>query len=151
MDSSGGCYSTEEGFQAKLKELIQYTDLVLLDLKHLDDDAHRKLTGRSNANILQFARFLSDHKVPVWVRHVLVPGYTDSDDHLRRMGEFIKTLENVKKIEVLPYHKLGVYKWETLGYKYPLASVEPPSAESVENAKALLGAADSTLSGTVNK
>lgn len=151
VDSSGGCYSTEEGFQAKLKELIQYTDLVLLDLKHLDDDAHRKLTGRSNANILQFARFLSDNKVPVWVRHVLVPGWTDSEDHLRRMGDFIKTLENVKKIEVLPYHKLGVYKWKTLGYKYALEDVEPPTAESVQLAKELLGATDSTLSGTAAK
>jgi pyruvate formate lyase activating enzyme len=151
VDSSGGCYSTEEGFQAKLKELIQYTDLVLLDLKHLDDDAHRKLTGRSNANILQFARFLSDNKVPVWVRHVLVPGWTDSEDHLRRMGEFIKTLQNVKKIEILPYHKLGVYKWKTLGYKYALENVEPPSAESVQLAKELLGAADSTLSGSAAK
>lgn len=151
VDSSGGCYSTEESFQAKLMELIQFTDLVLLDLKHLDDDAHRKLTGRSNANILQFARFLSDHKVPVWVRHVLVPGWTDREDHLRRMGDFIKSLENVKKIEVLPYHKLGVYKWKTLGYKYALENVEPPSAESVQLAKELLGAADSTLSGTTAK
>jgi pyruvate formate lyase activating enzyme len=140
LDTSGGCYSMEESFQKKLLELIQYTDLVLLDLKHLDDSAHKKLTGRSNVNILEFARFLSDHHVAIWARHVLVPGWTDSHDHLERLGAFIRTLSNVQKIEVLPYHKLGVYKWKTLGYKYALDDVEPPAADSVELAKALLGA-----------
>lgn len=138
LDTSGGCYSTEETFQQKLVELTQYTDLVLLDLKHMDEQSHRKLTGRSNKNILEFARFLSDHKVAVWVRHVLVPGWTDATADLEKMAHFIQTLKNVKKIEVLPYHKLGVYKWQTLGMKYLLEDVETPSAEEVERAKTIL-------------
>lgn len=140
LDTSGGSYSTEEGFQQKLAEIISLTDLVLLDLKHMDEQAHKKLTGRSNQNILAFARYLSDHKVPAWIRHVLVPGYTDSDEHLEQMASFIQTLENVKKIEVLPYHKLGVYKWKNLGFKYPLDHVDSPSTESVEKAKTILEA-----------
>lgn len=138
LDTSGGCYSTEESFQRKLDELTAYTDLVLLDLKHMEEQAHKRLTGRSNKNILEFARYLSDRKVPVWIRHVLVPGWTDDTAHLEQMGAFIRSLDNVKKIEVLPYHKLGVYKWKNMGYKYSLDDVEPPTAESVERAKALL-------------
>jgi pyruvate formate lyase activating enzyme len=138
LDTSGGCYSTEESFQSKLAELITYTDLVLLDLKHIDEHTHKRLTGRSNHNILEFARFLSEHKVPVWIRHVLVPGWTDGEADLHKLAAFIRGLHNVKKIEVLPYHKLGVYKWQNLGYKYLLEDVESPTAESVEKAKAIL-------------
>lgn len=140
LDTSGGCYSTEAGFQKKLAELLTYTELVLLDLKHIDDQSHKRLTGRSNQNILEFARYLSDRKTPVWIRHVLVPGWTDSTADLERMADFIQGLNNVKKIEVLPYHKLGVYKWQNLGYKYPLEDVESPTTESVERAKAILEA-----------
>lgn len=138
LDSSGGCYSTEPTFQAHLDELMKVTDLVLLDLKHMDEKAHRKLTGKSNVQILEFSRYLSDRGIPVWIRHVLVPGVTDSVDHLERLAAYIQTLDNVEKVEVLPYHKLGVYKWETLGLKYPLAGVEPPTAESLEQAKHFL-------------
>lgn len=138
LDTSAGCYNTEESFQRKLNELLEYTDLVLLDLKHFDDEEHKKLTGRSNVQILQFARLLSDKKVPVWIRHVLVPGITDSVEHLEQLSAFIHTLHNVEKVEVLPYHKLGVYKWSTLGYQYPLEGVEPPTAESVQQAVQIL-------------
>lgn len=140
LDTSGGCYSSDPGFQEKLVRLMKVTDLVLLDLKHIDEHTHKRLTGRSNKNILEFARFLSDHRVPVWVRHVLVPGWTDGEEDLRKLGAFIRSLSNVAKVEVLPYHKLGVYKWQTLGYKYLLEDVEPPTAESVEHAKTLLSA-----------
>lgn len=138
LDTSGGCYTMEEGFQHKLNELMRYTDLVLLDLKHMDEPAHRKLTGRSNANILLFARYLAEKNVPVWIRHVLVPGVTDHAAHLESMSRFIHSMQNVKKIEVLPYHKLGVYKWKNLGYSYPLEGVESPSAESVKEANRIL-------------
>lgn len=138
LDTSAGCYNTEESFQLKLNDLLEHTDLVLLDLKHMDENEHKKLTGRSNVQVLQFARLLSDKKVPVWIRHVLVPGVTDSVEHLEQLSDFIHTLYNVEKIEVLPYHKLGVYKWSTLGYKYPLEGVEPPTAESVQQANDIL-------------
>lgn len=140
LDSSGGCYSTEPTFQSQLDELMKVTDLVLLDLKHIDDKAHRKLTGKSNVQILEFARYLSNKGVKTWIRHVLVPGSTDKVEDLEKMAAFIQTLNHVMKIEVLPYHKLGVYKWQTLGLKYPLEHVEPPSAESVEQAKRILNA-----------
>lgn len=86
----------------------------------------------ANDHILEFATFLSDHHVPIWVRHVLVPTVTDNPEDLTKLGEFIGTLKNVQKIEILPYHKLGVYKWEVLGNEYQLHSVEPPTEENVE-------------------
>lgn len=138
IDSSGGCYSSSSHFQKQMQELIQYTDLILMDLKHINKEKHKKLTGMGNEHILQFARFLSDHRVPVWVRHVLVPTITDDEKDLHDLGDFIGTLENVKKLEILPYHKLGVYKWETLGLEYPLKDIEPPSDESVEKAYEIL-------------
>ena len=132
IDSSGGSYSTSPFFQKQLKELLDYTDLVLLDLKHINRDKHKKLTGLTNDHILQFAQYLSDHQVPVWIRHVLVPSISDDERDLEQLGRFIKNLNNVKKIEVLPYHKLGVYKWVALGLEYPLKDTEPPSEEMAE-------------------
>jgi len=119
---------------------MDYTDLVLLDLKHIDPKKHRKLTGKTNEHILQFARYLSDKQKPIWVRHVLVLGVTDSEEDLQRLSSFIQSLSNVKKVEVLPYHKLGVYKWEALGHKYPLEGVEPPTEKNVQKAKNILQA-----------
>ncbi|WP_017756215.1 pyruvate formate-lyase-activating protein [Calidifontibacillus oryziterrae] len=138
IDSSGGCFSYDEVFIEKLKAVLELTDLVLLDLKHIDEKKHQKLTGKSNKHILQFAKFLSDLKIPVWIRHVLVPGVTNDEKDLERLGEFIHTLNNVEKIEILPYHKLGVYKWNALGIKYPLENVEPPSEAEVEWAYQIL-------------
>lgn len=140
IDSSGGCFSHAEQFQQNLKELLQYTDLVLLDLKHIDRKKHIKLTGMANDHILEFAQYLSKHNVPIWVRHVLVPSVTDDEQDLTKLGEFISTLSNVQKVEVLPYHKLGVYKWEALGLQYPLKDIEPPSDEKVDHAISLLTA-----------
>lgn len=138
IDSSGGCYSTAPLFQNQLKEVLPYTDLVLLDLKHIDRRKHIKLTGMANDHILDFARLLSDLKVPVWIRHVLVPTVTDDPKDLNELGDFIGTLQNVKKVEVLPYHKLGVYKWEALGLQYPLQGIEPPTDEETKIAHQLL-------------
>lgn len=145
IDTSGGCYSHEETFQQKLNEVLRYTDLILLDLKHIDDAAHKRLTGRHNTHIMEFARYLSDKQIPVWIRHVLVPGITDSTVDLERLADFIRTLDNVKKIEVLPYHQMGVYKWEQLGFDYPLKGVERPSDESIKEANQILQAAMNTL------
>jgi pyruvate formate lyase activating enzyme len=140
IDSSGGCFSHAEHFQTNLKELLTYTDLILLDIKHIDRKKHISLTGMANEHILEFAQFLSAQRIPVWIRHVLVP--TISNDHadLKKLGEFIGTLNNVKKVEVLPYHKLGVYKWEALGMEYPLKDIEPPSEEETQLAYELLTA-----------
>jgi pyruvate formate lyase activating enzyme len=138
IDSSGGCYSNAKLFQEQLAELLQYTDLILLDLKHIDRKKHIQLTGMSNDHILEFAKYLSLHQVPIWIRHVLVPGVSDDETDLKNMGDFIATLQNVQKIEVLPYHKLGVYKWEALGLEYPLKDIEPPNEAQVEFALHML-------------
>lgn len=138
IDSSGGCFNHSSNFLRVLDELLQVTDLILLDLKMLDPDKHRALTGMSNEHILDFAQYLSDRKIPVWIRHVLVPGLTDAEEDLRKLAAFIQTLENVQKIEVLPYHEMGVYKWEHLGLDYTLKGVTPPSEDQVTRAKAIL-------------
>jgi pyruvate formate lyase activating enzyme len=138
IDSSGGCFSNSYRFLEQLEELLQFTDLVLLDLKHINRKKHIKLTGMANDHILDFAKFLSNKNIPVWIRHVLVPTVTDDPCDLQNLGEFIGTLENVQKIEVLPYHKLGVYKWDALGHEYQLKNVEPPSVENVDFAVAML-------------
>jgi pyruvate formate lyase activating enzyme len=138
IDSSGGCYSTAPLFQEQLNELLKYTDLILLDLKHINRKKHIRLTGMANDHILEFARLLSKRKIPVWIRHVLVPSITDDEQDLNDLGDFIGTLNNVKKVEILPYHKLGVYKWETLGLDYPIKEVEPPSEAQVKEAYQIL-------------
>ena len=138
IDTSGGCFANKPEFLEELDELLKYTDLILLDIKHIDSKRHVKLTGKANAHFLEFARYLSDKKVPVWIRHVLVPTINDQDEYLEQLGEFIGTLENVEKVEILPYHQLGVYKWEALGYKYPLSEISSPSDESVEHAYQML-------------
>nr|WP_309100416.1 pyruvate formate-lyase-activating protein [Fredinandcohnia onubensis] len=140
IDSSGGCFTRAPYFMEKLEELLPLTDLILLDIKEIDSTKHKELTGLSNEHILDFTQYLSDKNVPVWVRHVLVPTISDNDEDLTKLSEFIKTLTNVKKIEVLPYHKLGIYKWESLGLEYKLKGVEPPTEQRVKNAERILGA-----------
>jgi pyruvate formate lyase activating enzyme len=138
IDTSGGCYSNDQEFQRKLADVLEYTDLLLLDLKQIDSKKHLKLTGKPNEHILEFANYLSTRRIPVWIRHVLIPGITDSKEDLQNLRAFINTLENVDKVEILPYHKLGVYKWETLGLKYPLEHVEPPTEDVVQMATEIL-------------
>ena len=115
-------------------------DLILLDIKHIDDEEHKKLTGHTNKNILDCARYLSEQGIPMWIRHVLVPGGSDKDEYLHRLADFIHTLKTVERVEVLPYHTLGVFKWEQLGIPYPLEGVRPPSEERINNAREILGA-----------
>lgn len=138
VDTSGGPFTREGEFFAKFQELIQYTDLFLLDIKHIDTDAHRELTGKTNENILDMARYLSDQKKDVWIRHVLVPGITDNEAQLHKLHDFIESLDNVKRVEVLPYHTLGVFKWEQLGIPYSLDGVKAPDKESIEKANEIL-------------
>lgn len=139
LDTSAQPFTRQGAWFAKFEELMKYTDTILLDIKHIDDDEHRKLTKHSNRNILDCARYLSDIHKPVWIRHVLIPGITDRDDYLIRLRTFLDTLTNVERVDVLPYHTLGTYKYEKLGLDYPLKGVEPPTPERIENAKRKLG------------
>lgn len=137
VDTSGACFDEDD---PRYEKLLAVTDLFLLDIKHIDDDAHRALTGRSNVKPLAFAKYLSGHGKPMWIRHVLVPGVTDDDGALRRLRGFLDTLQTVERVEVLPYHTMGVQKYRALGLEYSLDGTEPPAKERVENAKRILGA-----------
>lgn len=123
LDTSGNPFTREGEFFEKFQKLMEVTDLFMLDIKHIDSSAHKELTGQPNENILDMARYLSEQKKDMWIRHVLVPGYTDSEEQLKALQAFIKTLDTVKRVEVLPYHTLGVFKWEELGLPYGLEGV----------------------------
>ncbi len=138
IDTAGAPFSRDPAFLDKFRQLMEYTDLVLLDIKEIDPDKHKRLTGQDNANILDLARYLSDTGKPVWIRHVLVPSYSDFDEDLIHLGAFIKTLQNVQRVEVLPYHTMGIFKWNKLGIPYPLEGIDPPTPDRVENASRLL-------------
>ena len=144
LDTSGNPFTREEPYFSKFNELMKYTDLLLLDIKLIDDKAHRELTGCTTANILDLARYLDEIGKPVWIRHVLVPERSDYDEYLIRLDEFLHSLHNVQRVEVLPYHTLGVFKWETLGIPYKLEGINPPTKERVENANKLLHTAEYT-------
>ena len=115
------------------------TDLVLLDIKHINGEEHKKLTGHDNKNVLAFAEYLSEIGKPVWIRHVLVPGITDNDEYLEALAKYIGGLKTVHRVEVLPYHNMGEVKYKNLGVDYPLKGVQPPEPERVKNAKRILG------------
>lgn len=138
LDTAGQPFTREEPFFSKFRELMQVTDLILLDIKSIDPEMHREITGYSGENILDLARYLDEIHKPVWIRHVLVPEYSDQDEALRKLDLFLQSLHNVEKVEVLPYHTLGVFKWETLGIPYSLEGIRPPSKERVDNANQLL-------------
>ena len=139
IDSSGFCDPDH------VRELMSVTDLVLLDLKHIDPVKHTALTSQSNERMLRFAEILSGQGKPVWIRHVVVPGRTDSYEDLMRLGAFIGNLTNVEKLELLPYHRMGVYKWQQLNKLYLLDGVAEPTEREMEAARQLiqLGMAES--------
>lgn len=134
LDTAGSLPITDE-----IKELLSYTDLVLLDIKQIDNEKAIKLTGSPNKNNLNFAKYLNEINKPVWIRQVLVPGYTDDESDLLKLKEFINSLKNVENVEILPYHNLGKFKWKELGENYELENVVPPKLEDVERAKKILG------------
>ena len=121
-----------------IDEVLDASDLVMLDLKQINDAIHRDLVGVPNKRILDFARYLQARNQLTWIRYVVVPGYTDNDESAHMLGEFIKDMDNIEKIEMLPYHKLGAHKWETMGYDYPLGDLEPPKKETMERIKSIL-------------
>ena len=138
IDTAGEPFCTEPGYLESFDRLMELTDLFILDLKMMDPEGHKRLTGKGNDNILTLARYLSDHGRRVWIRHVLVPGLTDGEEDLSSMSEFISSLKTVDRVEVLPYHTLGVSKWKDLGIDYPLEGVPVPTDEQVRRAELLL-------------
>ena len=139
LDTSGITYHPGQSpYNEKLDRLMTMTDLVLLDIKHIDPEAHKELTGHDNAGILAFARYLADKEIPVWIRHVVVPGITDDPGALARLGAFLGTLPNVKALDVLPYHIMGVSKYKELDIPYPLEGVEPATQKQAKEAKQVI-------------
>ncbi|MBR5439712.1 MAG: pyruvate formate lyase-activating protein [Clostridia bacterium] len=139
VDTSGFTFNenSEESVK-KHEELSKYVDLYLLDIKHIDDNKHKELTGVSNKNTLNFAKWLDKLGKKMWIRHVVVDGYTDDNEQLLKLSAFIKTLNNVEKIEVLPYHTMGTVKYQKMGIKYALEGVNPPSKERIIEVKNIL-------------
>lgn len=139
LDTSGNPFTREQPFYGKFERLMDVTDLFLLDIKHMDPAGHKELTGCDNGNILDMARCLSEHGKAMWIRHVLVPGITDDEKQLRELKKFTDTLKTVERVEILPYHTLGVFKWKELGIPYALEGVNPPDENAISRAKEILG------------
>lgn len=134
IDTSGMVAITDD-----IKHLLSLTDLVLLDIKHIDSKKCKDLVGFDNKLELEFAKYLSDNNIPIWIRQVLVPGYTDDQNDLLKLKEFISSLDTVQKVEILPYHSIGKYKWTNLGFEYALDGVRDANNEDVQRAKKVLG------------
>ncbi len=133
LDTSGVLFNRKN--TSKIDELLKYTDLVMLDIKHIDDAEHKKLTGMSNVNILDFAKYLSEKNMPMWIRHVVVPNITDKDEYLEKLGAFLATLKTVQALDVLPYHDMAIPKYESLGLDYPLKGVPPLTKQEAIRAR----------------
>ena len=136
LDTSGITFNPAN--TKKIEELLKYTDLVLLDIKHINDTEHKKLTGSSNKNILAFAQYLSDKQIPVWIRHVVVKGITLNPEYLSKLGAFLATLNNISALDVLPYHNMAIPKYEALGINYPLKKILPTTKEEAIKARDII-------------
>lgn len=139
LDTAGNPFTTEEPFFGKFQKLMEVTDLVMLDLKNTDPVQHKSLTGWDNSNILQMSRYLSDTGKDMWIRRVLVPGLTDDRKELAQLRALLDQLKTVQRVEILPYHTLGTFKWENLGIPYSLEGVRPPTEDEVLEAESILG------------
>lgn len=133
LDTSGITFNAEN--TAGIDELMKYTDLVMLDIKHIDPQGHIELTSQKQDNVLAFARYLSDKNIPVWIRHVIVPGITLNDKYLYRLGRFIGTIKSLKALDVLPYHDMGRVKYKQLGMEYPLEGTRIPEKHEAAAAR----------------
>ena len=122
-----------------IKKVLSLTDLVLLDIKHINDEKSKELVGFSNKLELEFAKYLSNNYIPIWIRQVLIPGYTDDEQDLLKLKDFIASLKTVQKIEFLPYHDMGKFKWKKLGLDYALENVRNANSDDIEKAKKILG------------
>lgn len=142
IDTAGGLFTREGEWFEKFKRLMNVTDVLLMDIKHINEEEHIKLTGHTGKNIIEMFRYLDEINKPVWIRHVLVPGITDNDEYLIQTRDFIRTLGNVQRVEVLPYHGLGAMKYKDLGIDYVLKDTNSPTAERVQNAREILECAE---------
>ncbi len=138
IDTAGGPFTQEGEWFSKFEKLMQVTDILLMDIKHINDKEHIELTGQKRDNIVQMFRYLDQINKPIWIRHVLTPGITDNDEYLTQTRDFIRTLNNVQRVEVLPYHGLGAMKYKELGIDYVLKDTLSPTEERVKNAKNIL-------------
>ena len=139
LDTSGIVFNKNSAEQvSRFDELIKHTDLVMLDIKHIDPEKHKTLTGSQNSNVLDFAEYLSENNIPLWIRHVVVKGHTDNKDDLKRLGRYLAHLKTLKALDVLPYHTMGVNKYKELGMSYPLEGVEALSAQEAVKAKSYI-------------
>ena len=136
LDTSGVLFNRNH--TEKVDELLKYTNLVMLDIKHIDDEEHKKLTGHSNKNILDFANYLSEKNIPMWVRHVVIPTITYNEEYLAQLGKFMHNLKNVKAIDVLPYHTMAIPKYESMGMDYPLKDIEPLTKDKAIKARDII-------------
>lgn len=135
IDTSGITYNkTNTTYMEKLSELMKYTDLIMLDLKHIDGAKHKDLTAHDNKGILEFVQYLESINMPLWIRHVVVPGITDNPDDLKNLGRFIGRFKNIKLVDILPYHTMGVHKYKELNIEYTLKDVPPLSKSEREQA-----------------
>lgn len=138
IDTAGGPFTEEGEWFEKFKKLMEVTDVLLMDIKHINEEEHVKLTGHTGKNIIRMFKYLDNINKPIWIRHVLVPGITDNDKYLMQTRDFIRTLHNVKRVEILPYHGLGVMKYNDLGIDYVLKDTDSPTLERVQNARKIL-------------
>lgn len=139
LDTSGIAFRPEDGRQMeRFDRLMAATDLIMLDLKQVIPERHRALTGQDNANVLAFARYVSDRGIPLWIRHVVVPGWTDDEQSLTALGRFMAELKGVKALDVLPYHTMGVRKYEELGIPYPLGDTPALEPEDAQRARQVI-------------
>lgn len=140
VDTSGQPFNMDDPeWMEKFDQLLEVTDLFMLDIKEMDEEKHKSLTKWTNKNILAMAKYLSDHGKEMWIRRVLVPELTDDEEGLHVLDDFIKSLKTVSRVEILPYHTLGLFKWENIGVEYPLEGVRIPTAEEVKKAEDILG------------
>lgn len=135
LDTSGITFNENPEYLKKLNRLLKSTNLVMLDIKHIDNEEHKKLTSQPNDKILKFAKYVDDQGVDIWIRHVVVPTITQNDEYLYRLGQFIATLKNIKALDVLPYHTMGVPKYESIGIEYPLKDIKPLDKEDAIQAR----------------
>ena len=139
LDTSGIIFNPDNTILlTKFDRLIKSIDLIMLDIKHIDDNEHEKLTAHSNKNVLAFLEYLDKNNIPVWIRHVIVPSLTDKEEDLIKLGEFLGGFKNIQALDILPYHNMGKVKYESLNLEYPLKDTLPASKELVNKAKTMV-------------
>lgn len=136
LDTSGVIFNRNN--LGQFDRLLKYTDLVLLDIKHINDEEHKKLTGFSNKSILDFAIYLSEKNIPIWVRHVVVPTITDDEKYLKELGVFLSNIKSLKALDILPYHNMAISKYENLNIDYPLKNISPLTKEEAMIARQII-------------